>query len=153
MATRKTPAKKTAAAKKTPAKGGNRWAGVQLPEGFTPITNGEYGEPWDYEAIPVLVGNISGEIREIETGTGKNKRVSKVVTIATDDGQRFDVWESAALATWFEKIEDGSRVSIVFQGYRDTGKASPMKVFVGAIADDETEAPARKTARKTARRR
>lgn len=152
MATRKTPAKKTPA-KKTPAKGGNRWAGVQLPEGFTPITNGEYGEPWDYEAMPVLTGTISGEVREVETGTGKNKRVSKVVTVETDDGQRFDVWESAALASWFEKIEEGSRVSIVFQGYRDTGKASPMKVFVGAIADDEAETPARKTARKSARRR
>jgi hypothetical protein len=155
MATsRKTPAKKTAA-KKTSARGRksnvNRWAGVQLPDGFTPITAGEYGDPWDFEENPVITGVVSGEIREVETGKGRDRRLSKVITIEEDDtAHRYDVWESAALRSWFDQLADGMRVSVAFQGYRDTGKASPMKVFVGAIAEGEYVTEPAKVSRKVA---
>lgn len=152
MATRKTaPAKKTPSKTKATA---NKWANVQLPEGYTPISAGEYGDPWDFEAKPVLIGTIDGDIREVVVNEGKRTEyTTRAVTIAEEDGARTDVWESAALKGWFDRIEDGSSVSVVFQGYRDVGKPSPMKVFVGAIAQDEEAAPARKSARKTAKSR
>lgn len=152
--------RKTAPAKKTPAKASkaaaNKWANVQLPDGYTPISAGEYGDPWDFESDPVIVGTIDGDIREIVVNEGKRTEyTTRAVTITRDNGGRVDVWESAALKGWFDRIGDGMSVAVAFQGYRDVGKPSPMKVFVGSIAEDEAEAeakPARKAARKTARR-
>lgn len=145
------PARKTAAA--------NKFAQVQLPEGFTAITAGEFGDPWDYESTPVITGTVDGDVREIEVPGDKKgtTRIARSVTIATEDG-RIDVWESASLKRWFDTIVDGNTVALVFQGYRDTGRPSPMKVFVGSIADDEVEdskparAPAKKAAAKKTRR-
>lgn len=135
------------AAKKTRAVDSKKFAQVQLPEGFTAITAGEFGDPWDYESNPVIQGTIDGEVREIEVPGDKRgtTRIARAVTVATDDG-RIDVWESASLKRWFDTIVDGNTVAVAFQGYRDTGRPSPMKVFVGSIADDEVEAtkPARK---------
>lgn len=158
MATsRKTPAKKTAPARK-PAASANKWANVQLPEGFVPIASGEFGDPWDFENDPVIVGTVDGDTRELVINEGKRTEYNtRAVTILRDDGSRTDVWESASLKGWFDAISPGVSVSLAFQGYRDVGKPSPMKVFVGAIAEGEApdtaqSKPARKTAKKTARR-
>lgn len=141
MATKVTRNTKTAA---KPAKPGrktaaNPFAHVQLPEGFTAITMGEFGDPWDYESDPVIQGTVSGDVREIEVPGDKRgtTRTARAVTIEADDGRRIDVWESASLKRWFDTIADGMAVAVVFQGYRDTGRPSPMKVFVGSIADEE----------------
>lgn len=160
--TRKPAAKKTAARNAAPAKTtapnrkANKWANVQLPEGFKPIVAGEYGEQWDHETNPILTGHVVGDVREVESGKGRNARTSRVVSIMSeDDGRLYDVWESANLRGWFDQVSEGLRVSVVFQGYRDVGKASPMKVMVGAIDEDEAEeaqeerkAPARKSGTK-----
>ena len=144
------------AAKKTRAVDSKKFAQVQLPEGFTAITAGEFGDPWDYEAKPIIQGTIDGDVREIEVPGDKRgtTRTARAVTVATDEG-RIDVWESASLKRWFDTIVDGNTVALVFQGYRDTGRPSPMKVFVGSIADDEVEATkpaAKKPAAKKTRR-
>jgi len=146
-----TKAKAKTAAKKTATKG-NKWAGVQLPEGFKPIVTGEYGQEWEFEKFPLLVGTVVGATREVDGGKGKDKWTKRVITVLSDEGDgNFDVWETASLAPFFDAVEDGMRVSVAFQGYRDTGKPSPMKVFVGAIAEDE--APDAKPARKAAKKR
>lgn len=137
MATRKTasPAKKTAPAKNGRAtKAENRWAHVQLPEGFVPVQNGDFGEDWAYEDDPILVGTVTGEVRVIEVKRGKNKESTRVVGVADEStGVIYSVWESASLRPWFDAIGDGMRVAIAFQGYRDVGKPAPMKVFLGSI--------------------
>lgn len=151
--------RKTAPAKKTPAKAAkaaaNKWANVQLPEGYTPISAGEFGDPWDFEADPVIIGTIDGDTREIVVNEGKRTEyTTRAVTILRDNGTRTDVWESASLKGWFDQLVDGLSVAIAFQGYRDVGKPSPMKVFVGSIASDEADTkPARKTAAKKSARR
>lgn len=163
MATRKTASRKTAtrtANKPAPNQAtrgkANKWANIQVPEGFKPITAGEYGEPWDPETMPVLVGHVVGDIREVETGTKQKPRTSLVVSIMSEeDGRMYDVWESAALKGWFEKIADGMRVSVVFQGYRDVGKQSPMKVMIGSIAEEDVpdDEPARPSVKRAAAKR
>lgn len=149
MATsRKTAAKKTA--KKTVSRDANKWASVQVPEGYTPIASGEFGEQWEFEANPVLVGTIDGDVRDVTVNEGKRGAYdTRAVTIKDENGARFDVWESASLKGWFDEIADGMSVAVVFQGYRDVGKASLMKVFVGSIAQDDK--PARRTAAKKRR--
>lgn len=156
---KRTPTKTARAAQPTQANRSkaNKWANIQVPEGFKPITAGEYGEPWDPETMPVLVGQIVGDIREVETGTKQKPRTSQVVSIMSEeDGRMYDVWESAALKGWFERIADGMRVSVVFQGYRDVGKQSPMKVMIGSIAEEDLpddDAPARPAAKRAAAKR
>lgn len=136
------------AAKRLAKKAGNQaWAKAALPSGYAAINNGEFGKPWEFETSPVLEGTIAGDVREVETGTGKNKRMSHVVTVRTDDGTNYDVWESASLKGFFSQIEDGSQVAIAFKGYRDVGRPQPMKVFEAGIIEEDEKPARRKTAK------
>lgn len=133
QAARKTTATKTTS-KAAPAIDNKRWAKVQLPEGYEAITADNYGEKWDYEENPLLVGVVAGDVREVTTGSGRSERTSKVVTIIEEGtGHAIDVWESAGLLAWLEQIKKDDEVAIAFHGYRDVGKQSPMKVFVASI--------------------
>lgn len=139
MATAKKAAKSPAkSAKRANGKAADnkKWAGVALPPGFNAIQGGEFGQKWDYEAHPVLEGT-AGEIRTVEQGTGKKKRDVRVVDVKAKDGTTYAVWESAALAGWFDELAEskaGAQVAIAFKGYRQTGKGkNPMKDFAAGI--------------------
>lgn len=107
---------------------------AQLPDGYTPVSAGSFGETWDYEAHNTLTGTVSGPVVEMELGNGKNKRTARFVTIiGADDGVIYTVWDSAALHSFFDVLTDGLEVSIVFRGFVDVGKELPMKSFVGGI--------------------
>lgn len=134
MATRKTAAKTTPA--KTP-KNTKTWAAVQLPAGFRAITTGDYGEEWDYEEQPLLAGVVEGDVREIEVGKGRDKRLSRVLGVRAEDGRVYTVWESASLKAFFDHVQRGQTVCIAFHGYRDVGRPQPMKVFEGAFTEDD----------------
>lgn len=140
MATKKTPARpaaKKAAAKKTMARRPN----VQLPAGFRAITTGAYGEQWDYENNPLLQGTVASEVREVETGKGRDKRTSRVVTIkSSDDGKSYTLWESASLRAFFDHLHVGQEVAVVFHGYKDVGRPQPMKEFEGAFTEEDADA-------------
>lgn len=144
MASKKTAKKAT----KAPARN-KKVAYATLPEGYKAIGRGEFGEKWDYESMPLLQGVMVGDPREVEVGTGRSKRTSLVVTVETDDGSRFDVWNSSALNGFFEEAADGRECAIAFQGYEDTGKGNPLKKFAAGYAD---EAPTRSRSRKPAKK-
>jgi hypothetical protein len=135
-----------------------RYAKVTLPEGFRPITSGDFGEEWDYENNPVLTGEVTSDVRTVETGKGRDKREARVITVLSEnDGHSYTLWESTSLKGFFDEVQRGFRVSIAFHGFRDTGRPQPMKVFEGAIAeehlDDGSSArPAPKKAAKKTRR-
>lgn len=117
------PARKTAAKRARVASNGA--AAVALPVGYSPIA-AEYGTPWEYEEHPLLEGIIEGGPREVESGVGKNKRVSRVMSVRADDGTLYDVWDSAALRGFFDQAQDGQRIAIVFQGFREIkGRSQP----------------------------
>lgn len=140
-------AAKSARVSKVSAAKKNRWAGNTLPTGYQTISNGEFGERWDFENVPTLEGSIVG-IREVETGTGRNKRTSRVMTVDTGKAS-VDVWESAALKRFFDEADEGNECAIVFQGYRDLpGRGQPMKVFAAGLA----EGTAKKSKARSARR-
>lgn len=140
MATKKTPARpaaKKAAANKTTTRRPN----VQLPAGFRAITTGAYGEQWDHENHPLLQGTVASEVREVETGKGKDKRTSRVVTIkSSDDGKSYTLWESASLRAFFDHLHAGQEVAVVFHGYKDVGRPQPMKEFEGAFTEEDADA-------------
>lgn len=138
MATKKSvPVKAKPAAKKAALS----FAKVQLPAGFRTITSGEYGEEWEYEKQPLLQGTVAGAVREVEAGSGRNKRINRVVSIkSSDDGHTYTVWESASLKAFFDNLQPGMEVAIVFRGYKDVGKPQPMKLFEGAYTEEDADA-------------
>lgn len=136
MATKVTSRKPAAA--KAPTNANARWDAVALPSGFRAITSGDYGEDWDYESRPLLVGVVNGDVRDVEIGTGAKKRTSRVTTVlSADDNRGYTVWESASLKPFFDHVARGMQVAIAFHGYRDVGKPAPMKVFEGAFTEDD----------------
>lgn len=138
-AAKTTPAKKVTAASKN--KAAPAWSKVQLPAGFRAITTGAYGEQWDYENNPLLQGTVASEVREVETGKGKDKRTSRVVTIkSSDDGKSYTLWESASLRAFFDHLHVGQEVAVVFHGYKDVGRPQPMKEFEGAFTEEDADA-------------
>lgn len=136
MATKKSAPVKSAAKKAAPS-----FAKVQLPAGFRAITTGEYGEEWEYEKNPLLQGVIAGAVREVEAGSGRNKRINRVVSIkSNDDGHTYTVWESASLKAFFDGLQPGMEVAVAFHGYKDVGKPQPMKLFEGAYTEEDADA-------------
>lgn len=141
MATKQA-AKKSAAKQPTRMADANaKWSKVALPSGFRAITSGDYGDEWDYEYQPLLQGVVTGDVREVEAGSGRNKRTSRVITVKSDDdGRSYTVWESASLKAFFDHVQRGMQVALAFHGYRDVGKPQPMKVFEGAFTEEDADA-------------
>lgn len=135
---------KKAPAKKTNAKTSSRkpsYANVELPAGFTAIASGSFGDVWDYENHPVLVGKVTGDVRSITQKAkrkGEKDRETRVITVKSEaDGKMYTVWESAALEEFFNHVQRGMRVALSFHGFRDVGRPQPMKVFQGAFTDED----------------
>jgi hypothetical protein len=117
------------------------YAKVELPKGFTAIASGSFGDVWDYENHPVLVGKVTGDVRTITQKAkrkGEKDRETAVITVKSEaDGKLYTVWESTALEEFFKHVARGMRVAITFHGLRDVGRPQPMKVFQGAFTDED----------------
>jgi hypothetical protein len=153
---------KKVVAKKTRRDSNKSYAKVELPKGFTAIASGSFGDVWDYENHPVLVGKVTGDVRTVNQKPrkkGEKPRETRVITVKSEaDGKLYTVWESTALEEFFNHVARGMRVAITFHGLRDVGRPQPMKVFQGAFTDedaaefvddendDQPPAPARKRA-------
>jgi len=137
------------------------FAKVELPKGFTAIATGSFGDVWEYEKHPVLVGKVTGDVRTITQKAkrkGEKPRDTRVITVKSEaDGRLYTVWESIALEEFFNHVQRGMRVALTFHGLRDVGRPQPMKVFQGAFTaedaaefvddeNDEAPAPAKKRA-------
>lgn len=132
MATAKKVVRKTAS---------KSYAKVELPKGFTAIASGSFGDVWDYENHPVLVGKVTGDVRSVTQKPrkkGEKPRETQVITVKSEaDGKLYTVWESTALEEFFKHVARGMRVAISFHGLRDVGRPQPMKVFQGAFTDED----------------
>ncbi len=151
-AAKKITARKSAARKTASRTENMKWAKVQLPDGYTAIASGDFGEEWLYEDEPVLEGIVQGDIREVEVGKGREKKSTRVLNVKTEGGQVYAVWDCAALKGFFDTVQSEDWVAIAFQGYRDVGRPQPMKIFSAGIygrADvDANEKPARKASKR-----
>lgn len=134
-------ATKQTASKKTVSKKSKSYANVELPAGFTAIASNEFGDIWEYENHPVLVGKVLGDVRTVTQKAkrkGEKDRETRVITIRSEaDGKIYAVWESTALEEFFNHVRRGLRVAITFHGLRDVGRPQPMKVFQGAFTDED----------------
>ena len=87
-----------AAAKKVATKTKTRaskkdYAKVELPKGFTAIASGSFGEVWEYEQHPVLVGKVVGDVRSVTQKAkrkGEKARETRVITVKSEaDGKTY----------------------------------------------------------------
>jgi len=117
------------------------FAKVELPKGFTAIATSSFGDVWEYEKHPVLVGKVTGDVRSITQKAkrkGEKPRDTRVITVKSEaDGRLYTVWESIALEEFFNHVQRGMRVALTFHGLRDVGRPQPMKVFQGAFTDED----------------
>ena len=111
--------------------------GGDIPEGFEQLGGG-YAPTWKVEDHRVLHGQVTGAVREVELTIGRKKQQRRCMEVtAKKSGERFTVWESAALGELFDQITElgeGPEVYLRFDGH---GKAkagqNPPKLFTVAI--------------------
>ena len=122
--------KKTAAATALPKQ-------EAIPEGFEQIGGG-YAPTWKPEELGVLHGPVTGGVREVEMTIGRKKQTRRCMEVTRKkSGERFTVWESAALGAMFDEIAERGEGPEVYIRYEGLGKAktgqNPPKLFTVAI--------------------
>ena len=138
--TAKKTAKKTAR-KKAPAKAAAAPAALPeveaIPEGMEEIGGG-YAPTWKPEERKVLHGPVTGGVREVEMTIGRKKQTRRCMEVtAKKSGERFTLWESAALGALFDQVVEtgeGPEVYLRFEGYgKKKAGQNPPKLFKVAI--------------------
>lgn len=111
-----------------------------VPEGFETIGSG-YAPTWKpEEGMRVLHGPVTGAVREVELTIGRKKQNRRCMEVTQKkSGERFTVWESAALGDLFDTVTDtgeGPEVFIRFDGYgKKKAGQNPPKLFTVAIKE------------------
>jgi len=134
--TAKKKAKKTAR-KKAPATAAALPAAEPIPEGFETIGGG-YAPSWKPEELRVLHGPVTGGVREVEMTIGRKKQTRRCMEVTRKkSGERFTVWQSAALGDFFDQIAETGEGPEVYIRYDGLGKAktgqNAPKLFTVAI--------------------
>lgn len=110
-----------------------------IPEGMQQIGGG-YAPTWEPSEGDSLHGMTTSEVKTVEMTIGRKKQERRCVEITDDEsGNRFTVWESAALGDLFDclaEIGEGTEVYIRFDGLGKAKKQgqNPPKLFTTAIA-------------------
>lgn len=132
-------AKKTAKVRKktAPATAAALPAEEAIPDGFQQLGGG-YAPTWKPEEKKLLHGPVTGSVREVEMTIGRKKQTRRCMEVtAKKTGERYTVWESAALGELFDQIADlgeGPEVYIRFDGYgKKKPGQNPPKLFTVAI--------------------
>jgi hypothetical protein len=109
-----------------------------VPEGFEQIGGG-YAATWKPEEHGKLLhGPITGGVREVEMTIGRKKQTRRCMEVTQKKtGERFTLWESAALGELFDQIAEigeGPEAYIRFDGYgKKKPGQNPPKLFTVAL--------------------
>lgn len=109
-----------------------------IPEGFEQLGGG-YAATWKPEEHGKLLhGKVTGGVREVEMTIGRKKQTRRCMEVTQKkSGERFTLWESAALGELFEQIVDtgeGPEIYVRFDGYgKKKPGQNPPKLFTVAI--------------------
>ena len=76
-------------------------ASVAIPKGMTPISGG-YAQTWDVETLPTLQGKVAEAPRTVTLTQGKETVERRCIEVRIASGDRYTVWESAALGALFD---------------------------------------------------
>lgn len=135
--TRKKTTSRKASAKATAAASASLPQGEEIPEGFEQI-GGSYAPTWAPEIGDSIVGEVTGNVKEVEMKQGRKVTTRNVVEFTTKDGERLSVWESATLSAMFDQIRQhgpGETYWIRFDGLgKKKAGQNPPKLFTVAKA-------------------
>jgi len=96
-----------------------------VPEGFEQIGAG-YAQSWKPEELKVLHGKVTGAVRKVELTIRKEAKEMRCMEVTRKkSGERFTVWESAALKDLFEQITETGEGPEVYIRYDGLGKKKP----------------------------
>lgn len=106
-----------------------------IPEGMQQIGGG-YAPTWKPEKPGESVhGHVVGDVRSVEMTIGRKKQERRCFEVKTKEGDRFTIWESAALGELFDMVADGMEVFIQYDGLGKAKKGqNPPKLFTVAAA-------------------
>ena len=113
-------------------------ASAQPPKGMTLIAGG-YANSWDVDTLSTMEGTVNDPPRVVQITQGGKLQDRKCVEVKTDSGERFTVWESAALVNFFEVLAEKApcRVWIHFLGYGKAKKGqNAPKLFEAAVGEE-----------------
>ncbi len=109
-----------------------------IPEGFEEIGGG-YAATWKPEEHGKLLhGPVTGGVRLVEMTIGRKKQERRCMEVTQKKtGERFTLWESAALGELFDTIAEvgeGPEVYCRFDGFgKKKPGQNPPKLFTVAI--------------------
>jgi len=134
MTKKKSSKKKTAkATAKAPAR--SLPQGSDIPEGMQQIGGG-FAPSWNPEVGDSVHGLITGGVREVEMTIGRKKQQRRCLELTTHDGDRFTIWESAALGDFFDQVAEngeGGEYFLRLDGYgKKKAGQNPPKLFTVA---------------------
>lgn len=109
---------------------------AQVPKGMKVIQGG-FAKTWNVDEMPVIQGSISEAPKTVTLNKGTKKEADRrCVEVKTSDGDRYTVWESAALVALFDNLAEEApcKVWIAFKGYGTAKKGqNAPKLFDSAI--------------------
>lgn len=101
----------------------------QLPEGYSDLT-AKQAPVWEPSEGDMVEGECV-KVREVPNPNPGTKRMSRIMEVQQDDGERIAVWDSYALSDLFDVVERGDRVIIIYDGEGEVFKEgqNPPKLF------------------------
>lgn len=75
-----------------------------VPKGMRMLEGG-YAKTWNVDEMPILQGEVSAVPKTVTLNAGTKKQTTRqCVEVRTADGERYTLWESAALTSLFERL-------------------------------------------------
>lgn len=112
----------------------------QVPRGMR-LLEGGYAKTWNVDEQAELEGEVRSVPKTVTLNEGTKKETQRqCVEVHTTDGERYTLWESAALGSLFERLSNAKdlpmRVWLSFRGYgvAKKGQNAP-KLFDVAIGE------------------
>lgn len=131
MAARKKAAKKTATKRAPSTK-------YTMPEGFTLPASANVPN-WEMEKKPVLAGTLIA-VKEVKLKKPQNgKKTTRVATIRDgESGSLVQVWESGWLHGFFDEVQEGAEVHLIFRGFGEKQKGkNPARIIEAGFINPE----------------
>jgi len=110
------------------------------PKGMK-VLEGGFAKTWNVDEMPVLEGTVANPPKLVTLNQGTKKQTERqCVEVRTKSGDRYTLWESAALTTLFERLgvekDLPLDIWVAFKGYGTAKKGqNAPKLFDVAISD------------------
>ena len=85
-------------------------------------------DKWDFDDNPVLRGVVVKVKTTTQIRRGEEVDV-RLAIIETDDNEWYTLWESANLGEFFDEIDGGSSIIVIYKGEEQLTPKKRMKVY------------------------